>query len=79
MLSKHLKGRIERHQRVVVLHDSDADGVAAGVVLQLALERGYKKLLKVTQPSSDGLLQHNELVGLKGWVTLSNFMLEGRR
>lgn len=37
--------RIKRHQRVVVLHDSDADGVTAGVVLQLALERaGFEKV-----------------------------------
>lgn len=40
--------RIARSERVVVLHDSDADGVTAGVVLQLALERaGFKKVTRV--------------------------------
>lgn len=40
--------RIDRHQRVVALHDSDADGVTAGVVLQLALERaGFEKVTRV--------------------------------
>jgi single-stranded-DNA-specific exonuclease len=35
-------------RRVVVLHDSDADGVTAGVVLQLALERaGYGDVARV--------------------------------
>ncbi|HEY0143748.1 MAG TPA: DHH family phosphoesterase [Thermoanaerobaculia bacterium] len=31
--------RLERQQRTLVFHDSDADGVTAGVVLQRALER----------------------------------------
>ena len=40
--------RIERSKRVVVLHDCDADGVTAGVVLQLALERaGFEKVALV--------------------------------
>ncbi len=35
-------------QQVVILHDSDADGVTAGVVLQLALSRsGYSKVTRI--------------------------------
>lgn len=40
--------QIERDARVVVLHDSDADGVTAGVVLQRALERrGFADVVRV--------------------------------
>jgi single-stranded DNA-specific DHH superfamily exonuclease len=35
-------------ERIVILHDSDADGVAAGVVLQLALERkNFKNVVRL--------------------------------
>ncbi len=38
----------DREARVVVLHDSDADGVTAGVVLQRALERaGFRHLTRL--------------------------------
>lgn len=41
--------RIQPDKSVVVLHDSDADGVTAGVVLQLALSRaGFDKVKLVT-------------------------------
>ncbi|MDQ3685358.1 MAG: phosphoesterase [Acidobacteriota bacterium] len=41
-------GKPSATRRVVVLHDSDADGVTAGVVLQLSLERaGYKMVARV--------------------------------
>jgi len=41
--------RIQPDNSVVVLHDSDADGVTAGVVLQLALSRaGFDKVKLVT-------------------------------
>nr|WP_052672364.1 hypothetical protein [Aliterella atlantica] len=39
---------IKPEQPVTILHDSDADGVTAGVVLQLALSRvGYSKVTRV--------------------------------
>ena len=39
---------LRRDERVVVLHDFDADGVTAGVVLQRALERaGFKDVVRV--------------------------------
>jgi single-stranded DNA-specific DHH superfamily exonuclease len=40
--------RIGRDERIVVLHDFDADGVTAGVVLQRALERaGFSDIVRV--------------------------------
>jgi single-stranded DNA-specific DHH superfamily exonuclease len=40
--------RIDSQQRLVILHDSDADGVTAGVVLQLALSRaGFGNMTRV--------------------------------
>jgi len=40
--------RIKAQQRLVILHDSDADGVTAGVVLQLALSRaGFGNVTRV--------------------------------
>jgi DNA ligase-1 len=44
---------IERNQSVVVLHDSDADGVTAGVVLQLALSRAGFENVKIVAPNRD--------------------------
>ncbi|MBD1919761.1 ATP-dependent DNA ligase [Microcoleus sp. FACHB-831] len=41
---------IERDKSVVVLHDSDADGVTAGVVLQLALSRAGFENVKIVAP-----------------------------
>jgi single-stranded DNA-specific DHH superfamily exonuclease len=39
---------IEREQHVVILHDCDADGVTAGVILQLALSRnGFSTITRV--------------------------------
>ncbi|MBD2615814.1 ATP-dependent DNA ligase [Nostoc punctiforme FACHB-252] len=39
---------ISRSSQVVILHDCDADGVTAGVVLQLALQRaGYEKVSRI--------------------------------
>lgn len=39
---------IDRDARVVILHDSDADGVTAGVVLQVALQRaGFTNVQRV--------------------------------
>jgi len=46
---KAFVSRIQPDKSVVVLHDSDADGVTAGVVLQLALSRaGFDKVKLVT-------------------------------
>ncbi|MEG4508422.1 ATP-dependent DNA ligase [Microcoleus sp. F6_B4] len=46
---KAFVARIQPDKSVVVLHDSDADGVTAGVVLQLALSRaGFDKVKLVT-------------------------------
>lgn len=44
---------IERNKSVVVLHDSDADGVTAGVVLQLALSRAGFDKVKLVAPDRD--------------------------
>src|ERR687885_404651 len=41
---------IERNKSVVVLHDSDADGVTAGVVLQLVLSRAGFENVKLVAP-----------------------------
>lgn len=39
---------VKPDQRLVILHDSDADGITAGIVLQLALQRaGFKKVERV--------------------------------
>src|ERR1044071_79419 len=39
---------VARHERTVALHDSDADGVSAGVVWQRAFERaGFSQALRV--------------------------------
>jgi single-stranded-DNA-specific exonuclease len=41
-------GRLSSRQRIVALHDCDADGVTAGVVWQRAMERlGYESLARV--------------------------------
>jgi len=42
--------RIQPDKSVVVLHDSDADGVTAGVVLQLALSRAGFENVKLVAP-----------------------------
>ena len=44
---------IERNKSVVVLHDSDADGVTAGVVLQLALSRAGFENVTLVAPNRD--------------------------
>ncbi|MBW4546959.1 MAG: ATP-dependent DNA ligase [Symplocastrum torsivum CPER-KK1] len=44
---------IERDKSVGVLHDSDADGVTAGVVLQLALSRAGFENVKLVAPDRD--------------------------
>ena len=47
-LFKAFVADIEKKQQVVILHDSDADGVTAGVVLQQALSlSGYSKITRV--------------------------------
>ena len=47
-LFKAFVADIEKKQQVVILHDSDADGVSAGVVLQQALSlSGYIKVTRV--------------------------------
>jgi ATP-dependent DNA ligase/single-stranded DNA-specific DHH superfamily exonuclease len=47
-LFKAFVADIEKKQQVVILHDSDADGVTAGVVLQQALSLyGYSKITRV--------------------------------
>ena len=47
-LFKAFVADIEKKQQVVILHDSDADGVSAGVVLQQALSlSGYSKITRV--------------------------------
>ncbi|MCA1990534.1 MAG: ATP-dependent DNA ligase [Coleofasciculus sp. S288] len=43
--------RIQPDKSVVVLHDSDADGVTAGVVLQLALSRAGFENVKLVAPN----------------------------
>jgi ATP-dependent DNA ligase I len=45
--------RIQPDKSVVVLHDSDADGVTAGVVLQLALSRAGFENVKIVAPNRD--------------------------
>lgn len=45
--------RIQPDKSVVVLHDSDADGVTAGVVLQLALSRAEFENVKLVAPDRD--------------------------
>jgi single-stranded DNA-specific DHH superfamily exonuclease len=45
--------RIQPNKSVVVLHDSDADGVTAGVVLQLALSRAGFENVKLVAPNRD--------------------------
>src|ERR671933_1597472 len=44
---------IQPDKSVVVLHDSDADGVTAGVVLQLALSRAGFENVKIVAPARD--------------------------
>ena len=48
---KAFVAKINRNSRITILHDSDADGVTAGVVLQLALERA--KFQQVTRVVPD--------------------------
>jgi ATP-dependent DNA ligase I len=45
--------RIQPDKSVVVLHDSDADGVTAGVVLQLALSRAGFENVKLVAPNRE--------------------------
>jgi single-stranded DNA-specific DHH superfamily exonuclease len=45
--------RIQPDKSVVVLHDSDADGVTAGVALQLALSRAGFENVKLVAPNRD--------------------------
>ncbi|WP_341530358.1 hypothetical protein WKK05_14380 [Nostoc sp. UHCC 0302] len=43
---------VKPDQQLVILHDSDADGITAGIVLQLALQRaGFKKVERVLPPA----------------------------
>ncbi len=45
---KNIISNIEKNQHIVILHDSDADGVTAGVILQIILQRtGFVQVTRI--------------------------------